>query len=90
MKYLIDTIADLATMVASLAIENLRVLLSATSLVALLIAGHIEIRHVLAEQNAQQTMFEQIAKAAVQTPAPAATAASQKWCPVDNWPSDCQ
>ena len=83
MKNLIDTIADLATIVASLAIENLRVLLSVTALVALLIAGHIEIRRVLAEGNAQQSTLEQITKSAAQTPAPAATAASQKWCPVD-------
>lgn len=90
MKNLIDTIADLANMVAGLAIENMRVLLSATALVSLLIAGHIEVRHVVAEQNAQQTMFEQFTKSAAQAPAPAATAAAQKWCPVDNWPSNCQ
>jgi hypothetical protein len=90
MKNLIDTIADLATVVASIAIENLRVLLSATALVAFLFAVHVEVRHVVAEQNAQLTMFEQFTKPAAQAPVPTATATSQKWCPVDNWPSNCQ
>jgi hypothetical protein len=91
MKNPLDTIAGLATIVASLAIENLRVLLSATALVAFLTAVHIEVRHVVAAQNAQQTMFEQFTKPTAQAPAPAATAAAQKkWCPVDNWPSNCQ
>jgi len=90
MKNIFAAFADLATMVTSLAIENLRFLLSATALVAFLIAGHIEVRHVVAEQNAQQTMYEQLTKPAAQAPASAATAALQKWCPVDNWPSNCQ
>lgn len=90
MKNPLDNIANLATMVASLAIENLRVLLSATALVAFLIAGHIEVRHVVAEQNAQQTMFEQFTKPTAQAPAQAAPAAAQKWCPVNNWPSNCR
>ena len=90
MKNLIDTITDLVITVAILAIEHLRGLLFVIACVTFLFAVHIGIKHVLAEQNAQQTMFEQSTKPAAQAPAPAATAASQKWCPVDNFPYNCR
>lgn len=89
MKNLIDTLIDMATTFAGLAIEHLRELLAVIVGVALLVAAHVMFQHVVAGQAAEQAMFDQLTKPVAHVPAPAATAASQQWCSVNTWPSSC-
>jgi hypothetical protein len=90
MKNPIDTLAGLAATFASLAISHLRGMLGVIAGVTFLFAAHAAFQRIVAGQAEQQAQLDQLTKPVAQAPAPAATAALQKWCTVDNWPSNCK
>jgi hypothetical protein len=78
----IDTLADLATTTAGLALDHIRGLAGFVLAVTLLLSMNTLIHHMVAAQAANATLFDQITKPVPASMAMAQPAPQQQWIPL--------